>query len=368
VLLGLTSGVAACDVASFVTDPKAPIFEQTWNLPMENVSMSVGSLLPTGVTIYSTPGSNPEDSSAFLVDIATVGITRRVGNDCAQCETLNGTNAFKPAFVLAAGNSQALPANMISGAILGGEVTVTLTNNMSFDPLRPRALSNPPQGFMLIVIRSGSLVLGRDSVNGDMPNGVFPQGATMTRTVSLSTGTVTGTLAVDVTLNSPVGDHNEFINANGTLNASADLDAASTGLPTLRVGNVTMNVVNRSINSGSPIELALDDLPDAIANNVVRGAFELTIVNPFAVAGTVNVDFAPTSGQNVTKPLSLPSGNQPQVRTVTLDKPDLDKIIGSKVNLTVSGAVNSTSPIVVTPRQVVSISNRLILTTHVGGK
>lgn len=374
-MLGLTLGVAACDIVDLASS-SAPIFEQTWNLPATGTSISVASLLPQGVKIYNTPGVTPDDSSAFLIDISTVPISRRVGDDCAQCNTLNGTNAIKPQFVLAAGNTQTLPQDVVSGAVLGGTLTVTLTNNMSFDPLYVR--TGPPpqqQGFMVLVVRSGSLVLGRDSVHGAAsvaPDGInrpFAPAATMTRTIAISTGNVSGSLSVDVTINSPLGDHNEFINANGTLGASASLrDVANPTEPTLRVGSVSMNVVNRNMTSATGDSLPLDDIDEGIADNVVSATLQLTITNPFAVSGNVEVRFGygTLPSDAITKTLSMPTGVD-QVRSVGLNGGEIQTLLGKKVGLTVAGGVNSAAPITVTPRQVVSISNRLILTIHVGG-
>ena len=95
VLLGLTCGVAACDVASFIQDPQ-PILEQTWSVPAESASISVASILPPGIGIYSTPASNPPDSSAFQVTVSGVNFARVLGTDCASCVPLNGTTAIKP--------------------------------------------------------------------------------------------------------------------------------------------------------------------------------------------------------------------------------------------------------------------------------
>ena len=133
-LFGLMLGVAACDVAQFIQDPK-PRLVQTWNLPASSSTISVAKLLPAGVSIYSTPASNPPDSIGFSVTISSTTISRVVGSDCATCVTLNGTNAPKPSFTLNATNSTPLPTNVVSAAITGGKVLLAITNNLSFDPL-----------------------------------------------------------------------------------------------------------------------------------------------------------------------------------------------------------------------------------------
>lgn len=351
-LLLVAVGAAGCDVVDFASDPM-PRFEQTWNLPAPSTNVSVASLLPAGNTVTILP-----DSSAFAVAVSGTSISRRVGADCAQCETLNGTNAFKPAFVLVAGNSTALPTDVVTAAVISGSVSVQLTNNMSFDPLFVRnSPATQPQGHMLIVIRSGSLVLGRDSVNGATTT--FAPGTQMTRLIPFTTGTITSAITVDVTLNSPSGDHNEFINANGTLNAVATV-------PSLNVASVSVNVPSRPLSSAADtIDLAgLGDVGD----NVVRGALEMTITNPFAVSGTVGMRFAygPTPSQAITKTVTFPSGGT-LVQRVQLDSAEMALLMGNEVAISTTGAVTSAGPITVTPRQAIRIGNRMILTVRTGG-
>jgi len=359
VLLGLAMFATACDLASFAMDPK-PIFEETWNLPVTKSEIWVNDLLPPGnvVTI-------PLDRSKFLLKIDSTNITRIVGSDCAACLSLNGTNAPKPQFVLSAGNSTALPTDIVSAAILGGDtLSLRLVNNMSFDPLYVNTTPGAPiQGYMVIVVRSGSLVLARDSVRGaavvsGTQNAPFPKlGGVLVRNVLFTTGTVTTNITVDVTINSPLGDHLEFINANGTLNATAKI------LPTLSVGAVSMNVPARTMNSGTG-----DSLPSMDNKSLVKASLEMTIVNPFpTVAGNLTVKFkhGPLAGDTIAKVISLPAGTG--VRTVSLDSTELQKILKpiaplEKSVLTVTGGVSSPSAITVTPNQKLSIDNRLIAT------
>jgi hypothetical protein len=353
-LLAVATSVAACDVVAFASDPK-PIFEQTWNIPASATSISVGELIPANVSIYSTPASNPPDSSAFVLNISNVVFTSRVGDSCAQCNTLNGTSTTKPAFVLNAGSSSALPPDVVSSAVLGGTVTVSVVNNLSFDPIRVRALNNPPQGYMVILVHSGSLVLGKDSVNG--ADVAFAPGSVITRPIVLSSGTVNAPVAVDLTVNSPQGDHNEFINANGTLRTTA----AITGF---LAGNVTINVPNKTI-SNPPADVDLGDF----GTNVVEATFEMSIENPWTVAGNLQVNFASPS-ITVSKAVAIPAGSTPvstQVRSITLDQADIQSLQGKKLDVTITGTMNALTPVTVTPKQQIAIDNRLVVKVHTGG-
>lgn len=348
-LLGALVGLGACDVAEFVSNPM-PRLEQTWNLPAPSTSVSVASLLPDDGSVTILP-----DSSAFSVTVGGASITRRVGADCGQCETLNGTNAIKPAFVLNAGNSTSLPADVAAATVLSGTISVQLTNNMSFDPLFVR--NNPatqPQGWMLIVVRSGSLVLGRDSVNGATTP--FAPGTQLLRNIALTTGQITGSITVDVTLDSPAGDHNEFINANGTLSAVASV-------PSLNVASVSLNVPNQSLDSDPDTV----DLGDFDFGEIVSGALEMTITNPFAITGTLGMRFryGQDPAEVITKSVTFPTSGT-ATATIALNEAEMDLLVGKEVEITVTGAVNSAAPITVTPRQAITIENRMILTIRTG--
>jgi hypothetical protein len=356
-LLGMPFGLAACDIARFVQDP-TPILEQTWNIPAESASISVASILPPGVAI--TP-----DSSAFQVSVSAVSFSRRVGDDCAACQAQHGTTAIKPSFVVATGSSTPLPANVVSGALVGGLVNVQVTNNLSFDPLRVKTIapasSDPAQqGRMVIVVRSGSLVVGKDSVNGVTTT--FPAGTVLTRPIALQTGNITGALSVDLTLTSPASDNNVFMNANGTI-------ATSAAVPDLRIAQMRMNVVNRTLTSIAGDSIELQGLDESITKKVQSATLEMTIDNPFNVTGNVDVAFGYGPGQAVTKTVSLPTGVD-QIRTVALDSADMSNLFSTdeKIGLTISGTVNSPAPIDVTPRQIIAISNRLVMVIRLGGE
>jgi hypothetical protein len=346
-LLGLALGASACDIVDLVSDP-APRLEQTWNVPGGTSAISVASLLPPGNVVQILP-----DSSAFSLTIAGANIAERVGNDCAQCQTLNGTTTIKPAFVLTAANSASLPTDVASAAVLNGQVNLQLTNNMSFDPIRVRTAPGASQGFMVLVVHSGSLVLGRDSINGATTPWV--PGSQLNRVITLATGTVTSNLTIDVTINSPQGDNNVFINADGTLNAVASV-------PTMNVASIGLNVPGRQMTSIADT-LDLEGLDASITESVIRGEMEMTFTNPFAITGNVNVEFiyGALPSDRVTKTIAMPTGVN-QVRSVVLDADEMSLLFGKEVGLSVTGAVNSAGAITVTPKQAVSIVNRLILT------
>jgi hypothetical protein len=370
---GLILAVVGCDVVQFASDPK-PRLVETWNMPASNSAISVAKFLPSGVSIYSTPATTPPDSIGFTVTIASVGISQVLGtasSGCTACVPLNGTNAIKPAFILNANNATALPSNVVSAAILSGQVALSVTNNLTFDPLYVKTGAGS-QGFMVITIKSGTAVLGADTVTGAATNtlvggklvsGPFAPGTTLPRTINLTTGTVTGNVTADVVFDSPVGDHLVPINVNSTVNATF-------GIPTLVVGNVRINVPLTNITPSAPTDLP-KGLDPGITDHVVSGALEMAITNPFAVSGTLSAQFkyGPLATDTVLRTFALPAATTtPQVRTVAFDSAAMVKIFkGDPTVLTMTGGVSSTAPLTVTPKQQVVITNRLILGVRLGG-
>lgn len=351
-LLGVALVALGCDLATFVSDP-LPRFEQTWNLPATSNRISVADLLPSGNTV----SIKQPDSSAFLLTVQAASISRVVGNDCTACLPLNGTNAIKPAFTLVANNSTSLPTDVVSAAVVNGKVTVALTNSMSFDPIQVKT-GPGAQGYMVIVIRSGTVVLGRDSVDGATT--AWPAapaaGSLLTRIIRFNSGTVTGSLTADITVFSPVGDHLEPINANGLLNASAAIDS-------LEVASVALNVPNQTMNSGAADTVDLEAIDSTFA--IKSAGLEMTFVNPFAVTGNLTVLFRYGTGANDTAytSIALPQGTGQ--RTALFTEAQIKRMTGKKNTLSVTGSVTSTGAIIVTPKQEVKIDNRLVVKVQV---
>lgn len=354
-LLGLGTTVSACDIVELATNP-APGFEQQWNLPADSTVISVGTLLPPSVSIYSTPGSTPPDSAAFELTMNLLPISRRVGDDCAQCQTQDGQTTVKPAFVLSSGSTTALPADVVAGSLVGGQVDVQVTNTLSFDPIRVKTGAGA-QGFMLIVLRSGSLVIARDSVNGATT--AFAPGTVLTRPLTLQSGLVSGAVSIDLTINSPAGDHPVFIDASGRIDAAA-------AVQDFRLASARINVSGRPLMSPGTDSIPLDGIDAAITDRVIAAGLDMTISNPFAIAGDVDVEFAYAPSLAIAKTIAMPTGVD-QLRSISLDQAEVGLLFGQKVGLRVNGLVSSASPIDVTPTQVVTIANRLRLTILVGG-
>ena len=366
-LLGLV-GLSACDVAMVALDPTIPGIVQTWNFPASDSEIGVSSLLPNGVGLNT-------DTSAFTVDVDSVDFNRRLGGYCSLCQLLNGTTSQKPAFIISpdTGGEARLPQNVRGGSVLRGKLFYSIQNTFAFDPIRTNTDLTQDQGWMTIVVRSGSLVLGRDSISGKTT--ALDSGTVYLDSIALSTGNITGDIIVDLTVNSPQGPSGQpkRINANGLITLKADVLG-------LEISSARIDVVNAQLSSGDPVELPKDVLPSAMVDRVVSGSFEMTMVNPFAVVGDMDVQFAYQAGQAYNRLLGVPTGAAPQLRSAAFDSTEMRNILRGEPDptnpdetlpskLSIGGVVNTppASPITVTPRQSIQITNRLVLQVRAFG-
>lgn len=368
--------LTSCDVAQVALDPTFPGVVQTWNLPASDMSIGVAELLPTGVD------TNPT-KTAFIVSVGGINYTRQLAPNCAACQAITGTTAPKPDFTInpGSGSSTSLPANVVSAQVLGATMTYSIQNGFTFDPLfvNPSTPASTNQGWMIITISSGSFVLARDSIRGGVPPGggaavTLAAGATFNRTLlpcttapagqtCIQSGPINGPIAVDLFVRSPAGEP-VFMDAFRSLTATASVS-------NLQVASATINVSSAPMDSDDPQELPAD-LPESMVDNIESGALEMTITNPFAVTGNVNINFAVRPGLSYTKTIAMPSATS-AVRTVSFTGDELRNILkgngeNSPTLFSMSGAVSSLpGGILVTPSQTVSISNRIVFAVRIGG-
>lgn len=345
-LLGSLVVLSGCDVAQLVTDP-APHFEQTWNLPASSSTISVAELLPSDSSVKILP-----DSSGFSLKPGNVSVS--IG--CAACASLNGTTAIKPAFDTLVSSTTALATDVVSAKVLGGTATLTLTNNLTFDPIKVRASGT--QGHLVLIVHSGSIPLGTDSIDGATTP--FPAGGQLTRTIALTRGDALAGLTVDVHIVSPQGDTPVPIIASRAV-------AVAASVPALSAATIGL-VVNGKIITSAKTSLDLDGLDKNITGSVSRGAIVMTVDNPFAITGNMDVKmgYGSAAADTLLKTVPLPSGLG-QIRTVSLERAEMEKVLGKKSSLIFGGTVSAALPISVGPRQRIDIGNRLELRILTGG-
>jgi hypothetical protein len=339
-LVALVS-LAACEIPT-----AAPIYDTLWETPGRNTSISVNTILPSGVQATN-------DNSAFQVTVSpsSATINRALGQDCATCNALHGQLASKPAFVGGGSATIALPNSITSATMVRDTVTVGITNNFTFDPIRPGVSA---RGWLLITVRSGSAVIGRDSVDGAVV--AMPSGGTLTRKIPLS-GTITGASGFQVTtsLNSPAGDA-VMIDMTRSLNVTGSVGA-------FYVSAAQVTVANQAV-SATPTDLDLTDVDSTITKRIGGGALVLNVTNPFNVTGTLTVNVGGAS-MPIQKSVALSGGtSSPKVE---FTKSEILAMFGRNVSITFNGNVNGAS-VTVAPGQVVSVNARLRVALTVGGK
>lgn len=336
--------LAACDIPT-----SAPINDSRWIVPSQSTTIAVSNFLPTGVTVTG-------DGSGFVVSAASASVTRALSQDCPACAAANGFVAPKPAFTGNASASTSLPSDVASATLTGGTLQVNVTNNYTFDPIRPSAAAASARGYAVITITSGTTIVGKDSIDG----AVFAlpaNGGTLARSVPLS-GAISGAspLTMTVVLNSPAGDA-VLIDASRTIVVSATPNS-------LKVASANVAVVNRQVSTSTTINLS--GIDKSITDHVQSGSLVLNIANPFAVTGTLSVRLAPASGTAIVKSVPLVGGSS--APSLTFTKSEIASLLGQNVTLTISGPVNATGGSVsVSPNQVVSVTTKLDLAIEVGG-
>ena len=85
--------LAACDIPTDV-----PVLEQRWIIPVEETTLGVDRLLPSGITVS---GSN------FDVSVDPLTTSETLSSLCSSCVALNGLVVPAPAFTSSFGVSQA---------------------------------------------------------------------------------------------------------------------------------------------------------------------------------------------------------------------------------------------------------------------
>jgi hypothetical protein len=232
--------------------------------------------------------------------------------------------------------------------LTSGTLRFVITNNNTFDPLRPSAAVGSARGWAVITVSNGATLLGKDSVNG-ATSALGANGGTLTRDIALA-GVITSSspVTVAVTLNSPAGDPVR-IDASRTITATAT--------PTsLVVANPSVVVSNRSVSSTSTLDLTGVD--STVRNSVQSGALVLTLANPFNVTGILTVRLTPSGGTVITKTVTLGVGTTTQ--RVPFSQAELQSLLGTNVTVTYIGAVNATSgPVTVSPKQNVLVTAKL---------
>ena len=333
--------LAACDVPT-----SAPKWDTKWDVPSKSTTISVATLLPSGVSVTS-------DNSAFNVTVPAVNITRVLGDDCASCLAGDGTTMAKPQFQSLGNATATLPANVVSASTVRDTVVVTVNNGYNFDPLRPSATA---RGYLKITVTSGVATAAVDSVDG--ADIAMPAGGILVRRIPL-TGIVNGAqgILVSTKIYSPAGD-NVLMDAKRTVSFVASVGS-------FLASSAAVNVTNQPISAGATT-LDLTSMGSGISDRLMGGSLIVSVTNPFNVGGTLNVKLS-GPGVNIVKPLTLAGNSAAAASTLDFSAAEIQSLFGKLINLTMDGSVNETgTSVAVQPNQTVTIGTRLIVVATAG--
>lgn len=347
----LLAAVSACEVPT-----KLPIWDQTWAIPGDSTQISVSELLPkTGELTVSTSGGQP----VFALSVtAPAPISRSLGQVCGACAAANGTTVPKPAFSISDSTTVTLPTDLVAASIVSGGFTYTITNNFSFDPIRPNA-AGAPYGYFVIRVMNGTTLVALDSVDGATV-AIGKNGATLQRALPLTVGggslaiTNASPVQVYLTLNSPQGDP-VTINTSQSFSVAIQPGPIALSQAQVQVSNQTINAAQTTVDLSSVSD-------QSIVNRVQGGALHLDINSPFGVQGTLTATFSVPGGAQIVKSIPLTTAAT-QAADVALTAAELRSLLGHTANLTVSGSVNSPSgSVTLTPTQVLRVTSTFQIT------
>lgn len=332
--------LAACNI---VTDG-APIWDMTWNVPSKSTSISVNSLLPSGVTLAPS-------GTAFQSSVSSIApIVRTLGTDCSTCAATNGLVVPKPAFTVNASSSATLPSTVGSATLITDTIIVVITNGYNFDPIRPGAGN---VGSIQLTARSGTTTLGTQTFSGATFS--IPAGATSAPFKLPISGNVGSTgIQVTATIDSPAGDP-ILMDANRQITITPSVKGSTTGSVLISSANVTLN--NQLVNA-APTNLDLSGIDESVKKRTLGGKLFLTITNPFGVGGNLTMN---VSGVTKTVALTAGSASAPaSLVTIDFTSAEIQKILGTNGSITFGGTVSGATAVL--PGQTVAVATRLQLT------
>lgn len=329
-LLGLAV-LAGCDIPT-----EAPILEQRWILPVDNTTISVSELLPSGVTVS---GSN------FAVSVNAFNTSKSLGELCTAC--INGVTAPVPAFNGTFTMSQSLPADVAGATIASASAQIAIQNSFSFDPIAGG-------GSLVVTLTDGQ---GGKEIGKVTFSTSLPPGQTTTQTLTVAPGSINSVLFVTAVLTSPGGQLT-------TIGTSQRLTITATP-GTVLASSARVNVANQSVTI-DPVDLDVEDIDDTITDKIENGSIILTIANPFGVSVGVQLNINYPGG-TITKALSISNGAT-STATISYTGAELRTFLGqSNVRLTGTGTVSSSAgSITVTPAQKVTIDAKIDITLRIG--
>lgn len=355
-------GIGGCALVAIACQVPTdlPIWNTVWQVPADSAEVTVASLLPPSVGVVDVAGG----MKAFSFSLPAASTSTTLGETCFACASANGTRQPKPAFTLAESTTVAMPTDVITADIIGGSIDYALTSGFNFDPLNPAAASH---GWVRVRITSGATLIARDSVDGTALT--LPTSVTRNRSIAVLAAPASpirlrGPVTLVATMFSPSGD-------SVTMNTSEQF-SVSAAANDIRVSQVSINVPTTTFTPQHGT-VDLSGIDQATTGKIVGGAVILGIRNPFAVGGSLSMDFRAPNGARVTKGFTLGVGgpsSAPSSIRLGMTTSEINSLIGQKgVAITISGSVSAPNgAVTVTPIQKMSITTLVEATILTGGK
>lgn len=336
--------LAACDVP---TQP--PMWEQTWAVEGEAITIGVAELLPSGVDLNA-------DSTAFVATVPGVDMTLVLSDMCPTCSAADGLLVPKPAIDYTFSSTTSLPADLVSASLAGGSFDVILDHSFNFDPLRPSSAAGAERGFLTLTISSNGNTVADTTIHGDDTD--FPSTVTLTPTLAIAAVDVTNTLDVDVRVYSPAGDP-VVMDSSDSLRVAVQPAA-------VEISEATVVATGIPPINAQGAELDFSGVDPTIVDRIRGGALTFDVQNPFTVTGSIVLEFD-MGTQTVTKPLNIQQGAFQA--TLDFSETEMQAILGGD-NVVVN-AVGTLSAVdgtlTVSPAQELIMDTQMSLTLLVGG-
>ena len=275
---------------------------------------------------------------------------------CSACAAVNGTTVPKPPFQFAFSDVTSLPADVESVTLSTGSLTVRITNDLGFDPIRPGVGIT---GTLTITVYD-AMIGGRqlDQVILDGTVDALPTGTAVDVPISLAAGVVSSTIVAVVDVDSPLGDA-------VLVDTALQLDIGVT-FGVMAATSATIDASGQVI-AIDQVAMDVEEIDSDIVENIVSGAVVLDIMNPFGVAMTVTIDIGGPTIQTISKTVSITSDATSQAR-LEYTSLELQSFLGQMgVTMGGSGMVDAAAGLaVVTPLQVAVIDTSLDAIVEIG--
>jgi hypothetical protein len=339
VVVAALMGAGGCDIP---TAP--PRVESRFVIPGEAAAMRVSELLPASVTV---------ENGNFRLQVSTATLPgRSLGEFCgSMCMMFEGLTVPKPAFTDSMAALLHMPADVGSAELASGVVTVTLSHDFGFDPIRPAGATTV--GALTLTVRSDGRVVGTTTVTDP-----FPSGNTVERTIPLSPGTVTTGLSVTAALSSPASL------VPVTIRNAARLSGSAVPGP-IDISEARVIVTERPINVQA-VTLDLTEIDGALSERVKSGAVVMRLNNPFDVQHTAPLELRIAGPDvDVVKLVQLSPGQTTQ--RVEFTREQIRSLLGHSVTMLLTGRIAGTNgPVRVQPHDEVKVQTTLDLVIELG--